>query len=49
MNKLRRAAQARRARVEQYRNSIHYAITHAGSESERNELIDLAIHQGVRV
>jgi hypothetical protein len=49
MNRIRKAAEARRARFEQYRNSIHYAITHASSESERNELIDLAIQQGVLV
>jgi len=49
MNKIRRAAEVRRARSAQYRNSIHYAINHASSESERNELIDLAIQQGVRV
>jgi hypothetical protein len=49
MNRIRRAVDARRARSEQYRNSIHYAISHASSESERNELIDLAIQQGIRV
>ena len=49
MNRIRRAAEVRRARSEEYRNSIHYAITHASTESERNELIDLAIQQGVRV
>lgn len=49
MSGIRRAARARRQRREQYRNSIHYAIAHATSESERNELITIASAQGVSV
>ena len=47
MNRLRRAAQARRERREQYRGSIHYAIAYAATDKERNELIALASQQGV--
>lgn len=49
MTSIRKAAQARRQRREQYRNSIHYAIAHAATESERNELIAMACAQGVSV
>lgn len=47
MIKIRKAAQARRQRRQQYRDSIHYAIAHATSERERNDLTLLASEQGV--
>jgi hypothetical protein len=47
MTRIRRAARARRQRREYYRNSIHYAIAHATSERERNDLTMLAGEQGV--
>ena len=49
MNLIRRTSEARRRRRELYRNSIHYAIAHAMSESERNELTLLATRQGARL
>ena len=47
MTRLAQAARRRRARREAYRNSVHYAIAHAMSDSERNDLITLASEQGV--
>jgi len=49
MTGIRKAAKIRRERRELYRNSIHYAIAHAATESERNELVVLASAQGVLV
>jgi hypothetical protein len=38
-----------RARRDAYRRSIHHAIAHATSDSERNDLITFAGEQGVLV
>ena len=48
-HRIRKAAQARSDRRAQYRNSIHYAINHASSASERNDLTMLASAQGVLI
>lgn len=49
MSRLMMAARRRRTRRDAYRNSVHYAIAHAMSESERNDLMMLACEQGVQV
>ena len=49
MSRLHRVLQARRARREQYRSSIQYAIAHACTERERTELTTLAGQQGALV
>jgi hypothetical protein len=49
MNRVVKAARDRRAKREEYRKSIQYAIAHAISASDRNELITLAGQQGVYV
>ncbi len=49
MTRLSKAINDHRLRREEYRNSIHFAITHAISESDRNELMMLASAQGVSV
>jgi hypothetical protein len=49
MSKLLHAVRDRRARRAEYRRSIHYAIRHAISENDRNELITMATAQGVEL
>lgn len=49
MTRIAQAARKRRERREAYRRSVHYAIAHATSDSERNELVLLASEQGVSV
>ena len=49
MNRIIGIIRARRRRTADYRSSIHYAIAHAVSEGERNDLIILASEQGVSV
>jgi hypothetical protein len=49
MSLLKEAARRRRAEREMYRRSIQYAITHAISPRDRNELIAMATAQGLAV
>ncbi|MET3806160.1 hypothetical protein ABIB25_003169 [Nakamurella sp. UYEF19] len=49
MIRIAQAARKRRERREAYRKSVHYAIAHAMSDSERNDLLLLAGEQGVLV
>lgn len=49
MKAIRQLIVERTERRRRHENTIEYAIDHARSESERNELIDLASAQGVFV
>ena len=49
MNKIKQLLRDRSERRYRHEQSIEYAISHATTESERNELIDLASAQGVYV
>lgn len=49
MRTIKQLVAERNDRRRRYRESIQYAIDHARSESERNELIDIASAQGVFV
>ena len=49
MRAIKQVIAQRAERRQRHQDSIEYAIIHARSESERNELIDLASAQGVFV
>ncbi len=49
MTKFFQAVRHRRARRAEYRHSIDYAIRHAISENDRNELMTMATAQGVEL
>ena len=49
MRAIKRLIAERAERRRRYEETIQYAIGHARSESERNELIDIASAQGVFV
>ncbi len=49
MRTIKQLIAQRAERRQRHEDSIEYAITHARSESERNELIDIASAQGVFV
>lgn len=49
MRTIKQLVAERNDRRRRYQESIQYAIDHARSESERNELIDIASAQGVFV
>ena len=49
MNKVKQLVRERKERRERREATIEYAIAHASTDSERNELIDLASAQGVYV
>ncbi len=49
MRTIKQLIAERAARRRRHQETIEYAINHARSESERNELIDIASAQGVFV